>query len=369
MPIATLHGHETLRERLLASLARETLPASLLLVGPRGVGKQRLALWLGQAILCQGAVEGGARPCGRCQSCRFAMELAHPDLHWFFPRLRKELDTDATPQEVAADLAEVIQERVKHRGLYPPSSGSEGIFVAMIRALVQRAAISPAIGRRKVFVVGDADRMVSQTGADQAANAFLKLLEEPPADTTIVLTSSEPGALLPTIRSRVVTVRVPPVTDADVRAFLVDPAVTKGLEELGAASGSVDARVRAAAGAPGALVGGAERSAAVADARRLLDAALTGSRADRLRVAFTRGAAGARGAFSDVLDALTEQLRDLAHDAALPGPDEAPRSPARALGASRAVDAVERAKERAAGNASPQLVTEGLLRELAGALR
>jgi DNA polymerase III subunit delta' len=54
MPIAPLFGHQALRERLLASIARDTLPASLLLVGPRGVGKQRLALWLGQALLCQG---------------------------------------------------------------------------------------------------------------------------------------------------------------------------------------------------------------------------------------------------------------------------------------------------------------------------
>ena len=57
-------------------------------------------------------------------------------------------------------------------------------------------------------MIGDAERMVAQEGSDQAANAFLKLLEEPPADTTLILTSSEPGALLPTIRSRSVSVRV-----------------------------------------------------------------------------------------------------------------------------------------------------------------
>jgi DNA polymerase III subunit delta' len=367
MPIAPVHGHATLRDRLLDCVAREALPASLLLVGPRGVGKQRLALWLGQALLCQG--KGPARPCGECQSCRYALELAHPDLHWFFPRPRLK-DTDPSADDVVADYADAIQERVKRRGLYAPSAGNEGIYVATVRTLVQRAAISPALGRRKVFVVGDAERMVPQTGADQAANAFLKLLEEPLADTTIVLTSSEPGALLPTIRSRVVTVRVAPLTDGEVRGFLADPAVTEGLRELGAPAGSPDDRVRAAAGAPGTLVGGAERSAAEADARRLLDAALVGSRADRLRVSFTRGAAGARGAYSDVLDALTVLLRDVAREAARPGADDgAPRDLHRALAASRAVDAVERAKERAAGNASPQLVTEGLLRELAGTFR
>src|SRR6185312_8445305 len=81
------------------------------------------------------------------------------------------------------------------------------------------------IAKRKVFVIGDAERMVPQEGSDAAANAFLKLLEEPPANTTLVLTSSEPGALLPTIRSRVVAVRVPPISDSAVEEFLADPIV------------------------------------------------------------------------------------------------------------------------------------------------
>src|SRR6185312_2271062 len=98
----------------------------------------------------------------------------------------------------------------------------EGIYVATVRSLVQHAAKTPAMGRRKVLIVGDAERMVPQEGSDAAANAFLKLLEEPPADTTIVLTSSEPGSLLPTIRSRVVSMRVPPVSEQAVRAFLTD---------------------------------------------------------------------------------------------------------------------------------------------------
>ena len=91
------------------------------------------------------------------------------------------------------------------------------------RLIVQQAVRTPSLARRKVFVVGDAERMVPQLANPEAANAFLKLLEEPPADTTIILTSSEPGALLPTIRSRVVSVRVPPLSEAAVRAFLARP--------------------------------------------------------------------------------------------------------------------------------------------------
>jgi DNA polymerase-3 subunit delta' len=225
------------------------------------------------------------------------------------------------------------------------------------------------MARRKVFVVGDAERMVAQEGADQAANAFLKLLEEPPADTTLVLTSSEPGALLPTVRSRVVSVRVPPLAEADVRAFLADPQVRAALDAAGDADDD-DARARRAAGAPGALLGAAEHAAADAEAARLLRAA-EGDRADRLRAAFGQGASKARGAFSDVLDALAVRLHAMARAGAAPraANDPRPRDRRRALGAARGVDAVERAKARAAGNVNPQLVTAELVRELAEALR
>lgn len=355
----TLHGHAAVRERLLGALERDALPASLLLTGPRGIGKQRLALWLGQAALCE-RPEG--RPCGACRACRFSGELTHPDLHWFFPRPRLK-DSDPSLADVQQDYGEAIADRVKQGGLYTAPPGTEAIYVAAIRALVQLAAKSPAIGRKKIFVVGDAERMVAQEGADQAANAFLKLLEEPPSDTLLILTSSEPGALLPTIRSRVVCVRVPPVADADVRAFLADPlvAASKGVSRE-------DDRVAAAGGAPGALVDGGGQRAAAKDARRLLEVVTAGTRADRLRFAFVRGSAGARGAFSELLDELTVALRDLAAEASGPAGAAAP-DPRRALGASRGIMAVEQAKARADGNVSPQLLTARLVRELAEELR
>ena len=225
MPLIDLYGHEALRRRLAESVDANSLPSSLLFHGPRGVGKQRLALWLAQRLLCT----GDTPPCDACTSCRYARALTHPDLHWVFPRPRFR-DSDPDLDQIRDDYAEATSERAGNAGLYAAPSGSEGIFVATVRWLIQQAAMSPAMGSRKVFIVGDAERMVAQEGADMAANAFLKLLEEPPPNTTIVLTSSEPGALLPTIRSRVVAVRVPLVTDADVKAFVADPVVKAVLD-------------------------------------------------------------------------------------------------------------------------------------------
>src|SRR5207237_9776470 len=131
-------------------------------------------------------------------------------------------------------------ERIEAGGLYPAPGGDEAIFVATVRAIVHSAILSPALARRKIYVVGDAERMVPQAGSEQAANAFLKLLEEPPADTFIILPSSESGALLPTIKSRVVSLRVPSLLPVEFRAFLKDPVVASQLARDLAGSDEAD---------------------------------------------------------------------------------------------------------------------------------
>jgi DNA polymerase-3 subunit delta' len=350
--IVPIYGHETLRQRLRNAAARGTLASSLLLHGPRGVGKQRLALWLGQLLLC--AAEG-ERPCGRCQHCKYAAALVHPDLHWFFPRPRLK-DTDPDPETVREDYRDAIAERAEHRGLYLPSDGTEAIYVAAVRALLRQAVLSPALARRKVFVVGDAERMVAQEGADQAANAFLKLLEEPLADTTLVLTSSEPGALLPTIRSRVVAIRVAPLSEASVRQFLADPAVADALADSGAPSGIAE-RVQLAQGAPGALLAASGLRDALDQASRLLAAATSSDTTERLRLAFAQGSSKARGGFTQMLDALTVLLHQRVKDAAI-------QDDPRAGTAARALEAVERTKAMATGNVNPQLLSTALMRQI-----
>lgn len=351
MAIVSLQGHESLRRRLVRMAEAGTLPGSLLFTGRRGVGKQRLAMWLAQFLVC----EREPRPCGMCMPCRSVLELRHPDVYWFYPRPRLK---DAAPdmQDVLEDFADSNSERVARHGLYARPSGSEGIFLATIRTLVQRAALAPAMGRRKIFIVGDAERMVSQEGADQAANAFLKLLEEPPADTTIILTSSEPGALLPTIQSRVVGVRCAPLSNDEVLAFVRDPAVQEVLDKLDLPRTDAD-RVALAAGSPGDLLSMELRNTAHDAALRLLRGAST-SGAERYATALAQGSASARGAFADTLAELTVLLRDRTRRALEAGDDDA------AYAASKAVAAVCEAQGRAEGNVSPQLITTELLREL-----
>ncbi|MEP6989487.1 MAG: hypothetical protein ABJA80_01050 [bacterium] len=356
MPLLPLHGHAALRARFDDAIRRDALPGSLLLHGPAGVGKQRLALWLGQRLVCTGA---DPLPCGECQHCRYALAGTHPDIHWFFPRPRLK-DSDASPSKIADDFREAVGDRVK-TGVYAPPAPEEGIYVATMRAMVQSAALAPALAARKVYILGEAERMVLREGSEDAAGAFLKLLEEPPAKATIILTSSEPGALIPTIRSRVVAVRVPAMGSVDVDAVLAEPAMQQAIAAAGGPK-KLDEQRRLANGAPGSLVAGAEWADAIARARRMLDAASNADRREQVRTALSQGSNKARGAFSTSLDALTTLLHERMRSSVEQGNDGS------ASGAARALDCVEAAKTRATGNVNPQLITSELLRQLEGLL-
>lgn len=377
MSLRPVYGHDALRHRLAQAHHAGRLPSSLLFTGPRGVGKQRLALWLGQRMLCEGSV--GVRdplglldatpavdaiePCGQCQQCRYSARLQHPDLHWFFPRLKPKDGREPSNEEVRSDLAELVAERIAADGLWAGSTGMEALHLPTVRALVHAASLRPAMAARTVFVVGDAERMISQEGSDQAANAFLKLLEEPPGGTTLILTSSEPGALLPTIRSRVVTLRVTPLPPHDVTAFLEDAAVRN---RLGHSAADVPAMLTRASGAPGQLLESASSADAHETARQLLEAALAPRTPDgdalRAQVAAKSGITKARGPYSDALDALTVLLHERIRGALERGLDRHARHVA------MAISVLEHTKLHTQHNVTPQLITAGLLDELADLL-
>jgi DNA polymerase-3 subunit delta' len=357
MPITPVYGHEELRERLLPRIVAGTLPQSLLLHGPAGVGKQRLGLWIAQALICT----SDAPPCGACRECRYSLDLTHPDITWVFPRPRPK-GSDSDPEDIAEDLNDARAKRAEKHGLYAAPPGNEGVYVATVRFLVRQASKTPALARRKVFVVGDADRMAQQEGAEVAANAFLKLLEEPPADTWVIATTSAVGSLLPTIRSRVVGVRVPRLDDTAMRAFMADANVAAALSKAGLPTSEKD-RLLLAQGAPGALLSTSLRASAVDQAKRFIDAATSGNRAELMKVAFVQGHSGARAGYSDTLDALTISLYERMKSGA-EGNDAHTAS-----SSSKAIDLVEEAKRLADANVSPLLISAKLLTDLASVLK
>ena len=346
MPIPPLYGHEGVRNRLAGAIASGRLPQALLFYGPRGVGKQRLALWLAQALVCEKGEKGAG--CGACRPCTLVASLSHPDVHWFVPveLSRKGADADKQVELVAEALAEEIAAR-REQPLYEPPSGLASHGIGSVRLLLRRLVLTPALGRRKIFIIGDAERLVPQTGADAAANALLKALEEPPVDTVFILTSAEPHALVPTIRSRVVRVRVARNADSIVAAF--------AQRELGVTpQHEVAQRVAAADGCIGRLIAlvGAQARGTGEDAEAFLGAVRGGS-AWRYGSALRQQPFQARGGFTEMLDELLEHLRDEARAGGETG---------------RVVAAIAKvldARALAQGNVNPQLLAAVLADDLA----
>ena len=342
MPLPPLIGHERVKTKLAGARASGKLPQALLLAGPRGVGKQRLALWLAQLIHCEAP---GQEPCGQCRSCRLVVSLQHPDVHWFVPvELSKRGGTatgDAEKQvELVADaLAEEMAAR-REQPLYGPPAGLASHPVASVRLLLKRLALTPAMGKQKVFIVGDAERLIPQLGTEVAANALLKALEEPPADSVIIITAADPNALLATVMSRVVLVRVARIADSDVTAFAQQTLAIGTQAELAQ-------RVAAAEGCIGKLFAtGPSRSGQVAEEQvgRFLEAPWLFGLG---QVPFQ-----ARGGFTDMLDALATRLRSEAKR----GGDTDKLIEAIAL--------VLDARDLAQGNVNPQLLAAVLAEDL-----
>jgi DNA polymerase III subunit delta' len=340
MPLPPLTGHEGVKTRLAGAHASGQLPQALLLTGPRGVGKQRLALWLAQLIQCDAP---GQEPCGECRSCRLVQTLQHPDVHWFVPvELSKRggsggSDADKQIELAAEALAEEMVARREHP-LYPPVVGLASHPVAAVRLLLKRLVLTPAMSRRKVFIVGDAERLIPQVGTEVAANALLKALEEPPADSVIILTAADPNALLPTVLSRVVLVRVARLADSVVTAFAQQTLKVSSKDELAQ-------RVAAAEGSIGKLFAtDGANTGQTNQAGRFMDAPLL--------YALGQVPFQARGGFTDMLDALTDKLRSEVKR----GGDTEKLVEAIAL--------VMDARDLAQGNVNPQLLAAVLAEDL-----
>ncbi|MBD3335916.1 MAG: hypothetical protein GF355_10410, partial [Candidatus Eisenbacteria bacterium] len=183
-----IHFQEEPLEILRRGLAAGRLPHALLFWGPAGTGKLRTAQGLAQALLCTEP----ERPCGACRGCRKAARLIHPDLHLLRPlRAREDPDDDPLIGAYAADRFVSLETA-------PPAT----VGIDRVRRIKLESSKSLVEGRCRVLLIPQADLM-----SQEAANAALKLLEEPRGDTFLILTVVDPRRLLPTIVSRCRRVR------------------------------------------------------------------------------------------------------------------------------------------------------------------
>ena len=278
MPFASVFGHSRPLGLLARSIGRGTLPPSLLFTGPDGVGKRLAAQAVAEALNCLSPKDGDA--CGVCTACRRIAKGSHPDV-----------------------LA-----------IEPPEVGATKID--LVRPAIAAAAYRPFEGRCRVIIVNDADRLT-----DDAANALLKSLEEPPAGTVFILVSARPEVLLPTIRSRCSQLRFGRLSAGDVARFLI--------EREGVDAQEAHAVAAVADGSPGrALEAGTRayrdgRTAALSTLRGVSTAASPKARLQAAAglMAGKASSAGERDELSTRVAMLASLLRDVAL-VAHGGPDE-----------------------------------------------
>jgi DNA polymerase-3 subunit delta' len=165
------------RARLREALAAQRLPHSLLLLSVPGLGAERLADWTTALLLCESP---GTRPCATCASCRLLRADSHPDAH----AIRLEED-------------------------------AQQIKVDQVRALIESLALKSYRGGFKVGVIEGAEALNAN-----GANAFLKTLEEPGADTVLIMIARPNHRLPPTVASRCLRLVLRPPATEDGLAWL-----------------------------------------------------------------------------------------------------------------------------------------------------
>lgn len=377
MSLRDLRGHPDLRASLARAVSADSLPSSLLLHGPPGSGKQRFALWLAQLLLCPSPRPDG--PCGVCKSCGHVLRLEHPDLHWYFPLPRPK--GASSPERLAGALEDARGEALAEIRENPlridADTEPKGVYLAAAQSLRRKAHQRPSVSSRQVFVIGHAEELVPQESAQEAANALLKLLEEPPRGTIFILTSSRPGRVLPTIRSRTVPVHVPALAKDEVTRFLVEEAGVEESVASGAAALSGGCIGRALGFLPsedsdGKPVDGPhERTRR--EAFRLFRACIERADTGAFALALSFPSSRAR-TLLPLLDAVEVWIRDAALITAGAGDAAVNRDARQFLEKALAgreihggafadwITVVEEARQEAAGNVNPQLIVHGMLR-------
>ncbi|MEE9554374.1 MAG: hypothetical protein V3W18_08770 [candidate division Zixibacteria bacterium] len=214
--------------RLTEASRDGSLSQSILLTGRRGVGKFSVAMKTATALLCENDRSG----CGECRSCKDIGKLIHPDflLLFPFPNIRPEskkvivfpfsdpVSSAARFSEDTRDEVERFRE-VKTEDPYTivEFGKKENIPAETVRDLRRALSKKPLKGGRRVVVILDIDKM-----AFGAADLFLKTVEEPPENTHLILTTSRPDLLLPTLLSRTHIVKIPPASTDELKPYLVD---------------------------------------------------------------------------------------------------------------------------------------------------
>lgn len=210
-------------DTLRRALAQDRVAHAYLLHGPDGVGKRAVAYEMARALQCP---EQPDEACDECATCRKTRRMVHPDVHVHLPHPWSD-ETDRDEEDIGKRIRRLGEnpyaavDYVRRPSLSDPSETSNQQVYYRIdqvrQDLIQPMSLTRGEGQYKVNLLIDAEKM-----NQKAANAFLKLLEEPPPRTVFLLTTSRPEQLLPTILSRCQRLRFDPLLPETIEQALIE---------------------------------------------------------------------------------------------------------------------------------------------------
>ena len=240
MRFQEIPGQEDLKAAMLQAIQRNKLAHAQLYASNEGGAALPIALAYVAYMFCNNRTETDS--CGTCPNCVRVQKGIHPDFHFFFPKITvKDSETDKKLAEFMQSFRQFIQE--KPYGLindFTQMAGfeSKNILISKddSRRLIRTVSMKSVEGGPKVILI-----WLPEFFNSTAANAILKVLEEPPANTTYLLVTHSYHSLLATITSRALLFNVPPIGDEDIAAYLeakgMDPEKTLAFAKL--AHGSI----------------------------------------------------------------------------------------------------------------------------------
>jgi DNA polymerase-3 subunit delta' len=205
-------GNSATVTHLRESIGAGRFPQSLILAGPRGAGKYTLALMLAQAVNCLHPTESDGLPdfCGLCSNCTRINGSANLEERVAEAVAAREQMRDADKRETR-----ILIQTHPDVLVIPPDPPQLLIKLGQVRQAIHVAYYRPPVEARRAFTI-----FTSSAFMKEAANSLLKVLEEPPEYTSLVLLTENPQELLPTIRSRAVVHRLGAIPASDLEALL-----------------------------------------------------------------------------------------------------------------------------------------------------
>lgn len=211
MPLSDFHGNSETLHRMREMLARDRFPHAVILAGPAGSGKYTLATMMARAMNCLERPLTDSLPdfCGKCSNCVRIAQME--DLA---SRCAEAVEARDSLKETEKKETRLFIQTHPDVLAIPPDPPQMMIKLDQVRRVIETIYFRPSGGRERVFIFTDSAFM------KEAANSLLKILEEPPDFATIFLLAENPGALLPTIRSRCMTLSLRSLSPAEIDAYL-----------------------------------------------------------------------------------------------------------------------------------------------------